>query len=82
MIYGLHTKELPRHLLEKIETYMYKQVRPMINPKWEKLTGIQKSPTIQETAAVGDGIMARPNANHDNDDAEARHPNDTSNGMQ
>ena len=35
MIYGLHTKELPRNLLNQLETYMYKHIRTMMNPRWK-----------------------------------------------
>ena len=35
MIYGLHTKGLPSHMLEKIEAYMYKHIRTMIDPQWK-----------------------------------------------
>ena len=39
-------------------------------------------PTLQRTTAVDDAIMAQPNTNHDNDDADARQPNDTPERMQ
>ena len=42
----------------------------------------RKEPTLQKSAAVGDGIMAQPNTNRDYDDTDARHPNDTPGGMQ
>ena len=32
-IYGLHTKELPRNLIERMEIYMCKQIRTMMNPR-------------------------------------------------
>ena len=34
MIYGLHTKELPRNLINQLETYMYKHIRTMANTRW------------------------------------------------
>ena len=36
MIYGLHTTEMPRNQIERIETYMYKYIRTMMNPRWEE----------------------------------------------
>ena len=27
MVYGLHTKELPRRMINKMDTYMYKHLR-------------------------------------------------------
>ena len=35
MTYGLRAKGLPRHLIEKIEIYMYQHIRMMINPQWK-----------------------------------------------
>ena len=42
----------------------------------------REEPTLQETSAVEDGIAPRQNTNRDNDDTDARHPNDTPKGMQ
>ena len=35
VIYGLRAKDLPRHLMNKLGTYMYNDIRMMMNPKWE-----------------------------------------------
>ena len=35
MIYELHTRELPKHLMRKMEVYMFKQIRRTINPNWK-----------------------------------------------
>ena len=35
MIDGLRTKELPRNLLNQLETYMYKHIRATMNPRWK-----------------------------------------------
>ena len=35
-IYGPHTKGLPRNLVRRLETYMYKQIRTMANPLWKE----------------------------------------------
>ena len=35
MIYGLRSRDLPRRLRDKMETYMYKHLRQMINPRWK-----------------------------------------------
>ena len=42
----------------------------------------RKEPTLQETAAVADGITDQQNTTHENDDTDARHPDDTPGGMQ
>ena len=34
VIYGLRTKELPRHLVSRLAKYMYKKIRTMMNPSW------------------------------------------------
>ena len=34
-IYGLRKKELPRNLINQLETYMYKHIRTMMNPRWK-----------------------------------------------
>ena len=35
VIYGIRTKELPRKLVHRLETYMYNQIRTMTNPSWK-----------------------------------------------
>ena len=35
MSYGMRAKELPRSLLNQLETYMYKHIRTMMNPRWK-----------------------------------------------
>ena len=35
MAYGLRAREIPRHLLEKMEAYMYKHLRMMMNLRWQ-----------------------------------------------
>ena len=34
MIYGLHAKEPPRSLIDKMETFMYKPISTMMKPRW------------------------------------------------
>ena len=84
MIYGLRAKDIPRHLLEKIEIYIYVQAHTINDqPAMEdRFMAPRKEPTLQETASGDDGIMAQQNTNHDNAGAEARHPDDTPGGVQ
>ena len=35
VIYGLHTKEVPRNIINQLETYMCKHIRTMMNPRWK-----------------------------------------------
>ena len=49
IIYGLHTKELPRNLLRRLETYMYKQIRTMMNPCWVEEAWYPKRQPYQKT---------------------------------
>ena len=82
MIYGLHTRDLPRHLMGKMEIYMFKQIRTAINPNWKTEARYPEKPTLPRTTTIDGEIMARQNANNDNADADARQPNDTSMGVQ
>ena len=36
MIYGLHTTEMPISQAKRIETFMYKHIRAMMNPGWKE----------------------------------------------
>ena len=35
VIYGLQTKELPRNQISQLETYRYKHIRTMMDPRWK-----------------------------------------------
>ena len=35
MIYGLRTRDTPKHLMGDMEVYMHKQIRTTINPNWK-----------------------------------------------
>ena len=35
MIYGLHTAEIPPSQIKTLETFMYKNIRAMMNPGWK-----------------------------------------------
>ena len=35
VIYGMRTRDLPRHMVGKMEIYMFKQIGAMINPNWK-----------------------------------------------
>ena len=35
MIYGMRTKELPRNLLNQLETYIYNHIWTMMNTRWK-----------------------------------------------
>ena len=61
----------------KMEIYMSKQIRTMINPNWKIEAWYLEKPTLQRNNAVKDEIAAQQNENHDNADANARQPNDT-----
>ena len=54
MIYGIHTKAPPVHLVAKIEIYMYKHLRMMMGPQWKIEEWYPGKPTLQETAAFED----------------------------
>ena len=77
MIYGLRTRDIPRHMLRKMEIYLFKQIRTMINPNWKTEAWYPEEHTLPRNTAVGDELMAQQNANRDNDDANARQPSDT-----
>ena len=36
MIYGLHTAEIPTSQMERMESFMYKNIRAMMNPGWRE----------------------------------------------
>ena len=36
MIYGLHTTEIPPSQIKTLETFMYKNIRAMMNPGWRE----------------------------------------------
>ena len=82
MIYGLRTRDIPRHMLRKMEIYLFKQIRTMINPNWKIEAWYLEKPTLQRNNAVKDEIAAQQNENHDNADANARQPNDTPKKLQ
>ena len=47
MIYGLHTTEMPESQTKRIESFMYKHIRAMMNPGWkgEKWYPVKKNST-------------------------------------
>ena len=54
MIYGLHTTEMPPSQTKRMEAFMYKNIRTMMNPGWkeekrypEKLYEKLRHPTIE-----------------------------------
>ena len=77
VIYGMRTRDLPRHMVGKMEIYMFKQIGAMINPNWKTEAWYPEEHTLPRNTAVGDELMAQQNANRDNDDANARQPSDT-----
>ena len=42
MTYGLHAAEIPHSQMERMETYMYKHIRTMMNPKWKEENGTRE----------------------------------------
>ena len=81
-IYGLHTRDMPKHLMGNGSLYVQtnKDDDP---PELEERSIVPgEKPTIPRTTTIGDGIMARRNTNYDNADTDARQPNDTSNELQ
>ena len=71
IIYGLHTKELPRNLIRRLGTYMYKQIGAMVNPGWEEESWYPGGTALPGNKAIGDGIMAERDENYDNAQADA-----------
>ena len=55
--YGMHAKKLPRNLLHRLETYMYKHIRTMMSPRWREEAWCPKT-DLQEDQTVSDGILA------------------------
>lgn len=49
MIYGLCAKDIPRKLLNKLDTYMYKHLRTMMNPRWEIYERLQEKKKLYRT---------------------------------
>ena len=82
MIYGLRTKDIPGHIAERMEIYIYmsKHIRTIACPNWKPGEWYPAKPTLQETATVVDGIMDQQDADNYNDGADARnqtiHPRD------
>ena len=56
---------------------MSKHISTLIKPNWKIEAWYPEKPTLRETAAIDYGIMTQQNANHDNDDTDARQSNDT-----
>ena len=61
---------------------MRSHIRTIGNPDWETEAWYPEKPTLQETAKVGDGVMAQQDADNDKADADARKPNDTPERLQ
>ena len=67
VIYGMRTKELPRNLLNQLETYMYKHIRTMMNPRWKDEEWYQeKKQLYKKDTSIHDGVMAEQAASNDN----------------
>ena len=77
ILYGLHAKELPRNLVRRLETYMYKHIRKWWTQDGKKMPGTRKT-DLQEDQTIHDGILVGQYANNDNAQADARHQNNTS----
>ena len=82
MIYGLHTKGMPRHKVGKNRNIYVQTHKNNENPNWKIEAWYPEKPTLHETAAIDDGVMAQKNANRDNDGTDARQSNDTPERLQ
>ena len=66
MIYGLRAKELPRNLLNQLETYMYKHIRTMMNPRWKDEAWYpEKKQLCKKDTEMNNGFMDKEDASND-----------------
>ena len=81
MIYGLHTTELPPSQTKRMETFMYKNIRAMMNPGWKEEKWYPGKNNYMKTTTTNHRNMDGGNTNNDNAHTNKRQENNTSKTM-